>query len=52
MSQLGLHALMSEVIRGLEDLRFTSLKALREMLERRLGISLSDRKSKICGYDC
>ena len=33
-----------------EDLRFTSLKALRGMLERRLGISLSDRKREIRHY--
>ena len=50
MSQLDLHALISEEIRGLEDLRFTSLKALRGMLERRLGISLSDRKREIRHY--
>ena len=45
MSQLDLHALISEEIRGLEDLRFTSL-----MLEHRLGISLSDRKREIRHY--
>ena len=38
---------MSEVIRGREDLCFTWLKALREMLVRRLGISLSDRERVI-----
>ena len=32
MSQLDLHALISEVLRGLEDLRFTSWRALWEML--------------------
>ena len=50
MSQLDLHALISEMIPGREDLRFTSLKALPEMLERRLGISLSDRKREIRHY--
>ena len=50
MSQLDLHALISEMIPGREDLRFTSLKALPEMLERRLGISLSDRKCETQQY--
>ena len=50
MSQLDLHALVSEVIRGLEDLHSTSLKGLREMLERRLGISSSDRKRESLRY--
>ncbi|OLP99074.1 hypothetical protein AK812_SmicGene18407 [Symbiodinium microadriaticum] len=50
MSRRDRHALISEVIRGLEDSGFTSLKALQEMLERRLGISLSDRKREIRQY--
>ena len=50
MSQLDLHALVSEVIRGLEDLHSTSLKGLREMLDSRLGISLSDRKRESLRY--
>ena len=47
---LDLQALISEVIQGLEDLCFTWLKVLREMLVRRLGISLSDREHEIWHY--
>ena len=51
MSQLDLHALVSEGIRGLER-TYTPLlwKGLREMLDRRLGISLSDRKRESLRY--
>eukprot|EP00437_Effrenium_voratum_P016933 CAMPEP_0181448698 /NCGR_PEP_ID=MMETSP1110-20121109/27274_1 /TAXON_ID=174948 /ORGANISM="Symbiodinium sp., Strain CCMP421" /LENGTH=308 /DNA_ID=CAMNT_0023572855 /DNA_START=86 /DNA_END=1012 /DNA_ORIENTATION=+ len=47
MSQLDLHAHVMAVLSGLEDLSVVSLRALREALESRFGISLRDQKREI-----
>ena len=49
MSQLDLrvHVIIMAVLSGLEDLSVVSLRALREALESRVGISLWDQKREI-----
>ena len=47
MSQLDLHAHVMAVLSGLEDLSLVSLRALREALESRVGISLRDQTREI-----